>query len=35
MYLPAQFEQPDIDIMHELIRSGPLGDLGNAWRNRH
>ncbi len=27
MYLPAQFEQPDIEVMHELIRNRPLATL--------
>jgi len=27
MYLPPQFEQPDIEVMHELIRNRPLATL--------
>jgi len=27
MYIPAQFEQPDIEAMHELIRNRPLATL--------
>jgi len=27
MYIPAQFEQPDIEVMHELIRNRPLATL--------
>ena len=27
MYIPPQFEQPDIEVMHELIRSRPLATL--------
>ena len=27
MYLPKQFEQPDIEVMHALIRSKPLATL--------
>ncbi len=27
MYIPPQFEQPNIDVMHELIRKRPLGTL--------
>lgn len=27
MYIPPQFEQPDIEIMHELIRNRPLATL--------
>jgi transcriptional regulator len=27
MYIPAQFEQPDIQVMHELIRNRPLATL--------
>ena len=27
MYIPKQFEQPDIDVMHALIRSKPLATL--------
>lgn len=27
MYLPKQFEQPDIDVMHALIRAKPLATL--------
>jgi len=27
MYTPPQFEQPDIEIMHELIRNQPLATL--------
>lgn len=27
MYLPAHFEQPDIEVMHELIRNRPLATL--------
>jgi len=27
MYIPSQFEQPDIDVMHELIRNRPLATL--------
>ncbi|MGZ8172302.1 MULTISPECIES: FMN-binding negative transcriptional regulator [Methylobacter] len=27
MYIPSQFEQPDIEAMHELIRNRPLATL--------
>jgi transcriptional regulator len=27
MYIPAQFEQPDIEVMHELIRNRPFATL--------
>ena len=27
MYIPSQFEQPDIEVMHELIRNRPLATL--------
>jgi transcriptional regulator len=27
MYIPKQFEQPDIEIMHQLIRNQPLATL--------
>lgn len=27
MYIPPQFEQPNIDVMHELIRKRPLATL--------
>ncbi|MEE7625566.1 FMN-binding negative transcriptional regulator [Methylobacter sp. Wu8] len=27
MYIPSQFEQPDIQVMHELIRNRPLATL--------
>lgn len=27
MYIPTQFEQPDISVMHELIRAKPLATL--------
>lgn len=27
MYIPSQFEQPDIQVMHELIRARPLATL--------
>ncbi len=27
MYIPPQFEQPDIEVMHELIRNRPLATL--------
>ncbi len=27
MYIPSQFEQPDIEVMHELIRNRPLATV--------
>ncbi len=27
MYIPPQFEQPDVEVMHELIRKRPLATL--------
>lgn len=27
MYIPTQFDEPDIDVMHELIRDRPLATL--------
>lgn len=27
MYIPTQFEQPDVEVMHELIRNRPLATL--------
>lgn len=27
MYIPKQFEEPRIDVMHELIRAYPLATL--------
>ena len=27
MYIPTHFEQPSIEVMHELIRSRPLATL--------
>ncbi len=27
MYIPKQFEEPRVDVMHELIRARPLATL--------
>lgn len=27
MYIPRQFEEPNLDVMHELIRAKPLATL--------
>jgi len=33
MYSPPQFEQPDIEVMYELIRSHPLATLITQGKN--